>query len=75
MLDALAAPVMGQNGVAVHKQGRASIAKCVAAIVATQSSSEGVAVVNQFVSQLTGSNLPHVQTFSLLAVAEIGKHM
>lgn len=76
MLDALVQPVMDKNGAAVHKQGRASIAKCVAAIVATQSPAEGLTVVNKFAGQLNNkSGPPHIQTFSLLAVAEIGKHM
>ena len=77
MLDALVHPVMDPNsGASVHKQGRASIAKCVAAIVATQSPAEGLAVVNKFAGQLNNkSGQPHIQTFSLLAVAEIGKHM
>jgi hypothetical protein len=58
-------------------QGRASIAKCVAAIVVTQSSADAHAVVTQFTANLKPADptTAHQQTFSLLAIGEIGKHM
>ena len=76
LLEYLVNPVISQNGANIHKQGRASIAKCVAAIVVTQSGTESFGVVNQFAGQLSGaSGVPHQQTFALLAIGEIGRHM
>jgi cullin-associated NEDD8-dissociated protein 1 len=79
LLDMLVNPVMerGLNGgERIHKQGRASIAKCVAAIVITQSPQEAHAVVQSFASSLKNSaNTPHMLTFSLLAIGEIGRHI
>lgn len=58
-------------------QGRASIAKCVAALVVTQSTAEAHNVVTQFAANLkpNDASTAHQQTFSLLAIGEIGKHM
>ena len=79
LLDMLVNPVMLQGangGERIHKQGRASIAKCVAALVITQSPQEAHSVVQSFANSLKASgNTPHVQTFSLLAIGEIGRHV
>ena len=63
-------------GASIHKQGRASIAKCVAALVITQSPNEIQTVVSQFASYLkpNDASTAHQQTFSLLVIGEIGKH-
>ena len=37
LLKLLVDPVLSPSGASIHKQGRASIAKCVAALVVTQS--------------------------------------
>ena len=55
LLDMLVNPVMapGANGgERIHKQGRSSIAKCVAALVVTQSSQEAHSVVQSFANTL-----------------------
>eukprot|EP00094_Tigriopus_californicus_P003508 TCALIF_03374-PA protein Name:"Similar to CAND1 Cullin-associated NEDD8-dissociated protein 1 (Pongo abelii)" AED:0.06 eAED:0.07 QI:1083/0.72/0.58/1/0.90/0.83/12/134/999 len=76
LLDLLVGPVLEANGANIHKQGRASMAKCVAAVVETQSPAEAMVVVQQFSSQLTAANsLPHQKTFALLALAEIGRNI
>ena len=81
LLDLLINPVVAPTGAQIHKQGRASIAKCVAALVtqgsSPQSQQEAHAVVNKFTTTLTqaGGGQPHQQTFALLAIGEIGKHM
>ena len=64
------------SGASIHKQGRASIAKCVAALVITQSPNEIQTVVSQFASYLkpNDASTAHQQTFSLLVIGEIGKH-
>jgi len=67
---------LAPSGASIHKQGRASIAKCVAALVVTQSPAEAQTVVSQFASYLkpNDSSTAHQQTFSLLVIGEIGKH-
>ena len=79
LLDMLISPVMvpGANGgERIHKQGRASIAKCVAAIVITQSPQEAHMVVQSFATSLRNSaNSPHMLTFDLLSIGEIGRHI
>ena len=55
LLDMLVNPVMapGPNSAErVHKQGQASVAKCVAALVVTQSPQEAHAVVQSFANTL-----------------------
>ena len=69
LLDMLVNPVMapGANGgERIHKQGRSSIAKCVAALVVTQSSQEAHSVVQSFantlkVSTVTIDEVPGIQ--------------
>ena len=39
-------PVLAASGSGIHKQGKASIAKCVAALVVTQNPAEAQAVVS-----------------------------
>lgn len=51
-----------------------SMAKCVAALTLTHPS-EAVGVVNRFLMDVTNPRSPTVQSFSLLAIGEIGKHM
>lgn len=76
LLNVLIDPVMGPTGNQIHKQGRASIAKCTAALVTTQSEAEAYAVVDTFAETLTQADCqPHRQTFALLAIGEIGKHL
>ena len=77
LLELLVNPVLSANGHQIHKQGRASIAKCVAALVITQPENEAHDVVSRFSATLTqaAGGQPHQQTFSLLAIGEIGKHM
>jgi hypothetical protein len=77
LLSMLVTPVLQPTGSSIHKQGRASIAKCVAALVVTQSPAEAHAVVTQFAGNLkpTEVSTAHQQTFSLLVIGEIGKHM
>ena len=52
------------------------IAKCVAALVVTQSPAEAHAVVSTFASHLKPNDIStaHQQTFSLLVIGEVGKH-
>merc|ERR1719414_902231 len=77
LLKLLVDPVLSPSGASIHKQGRASIAKCVAALVVTQSPAEAQTVVAQFASYLkpNDSSTAHQQTFSLLVIGETGKHM
>jgi hypothetical protein len=83
LLDMMVGPVMGAQGASIHKQGRASIAKCVAALVVPHrnssssiSTADAVACINTFSGQIKSGNAPpHQQTFALLAIGEIGKHV
>jgi len=77
LMKLLVDPVLAASGSGIHKQGKASIAKCVAALVVTQNPAEAQAVVTTFASHLkpNDSNTAHQQTFSLLVIGEIGKHM
>jgi cullin-associated NEDD8-dissociated protein 1 len=77
LLKMLVDPVLSVAGSTIHKQGKASIAKCVAALVVTQNVQEAQAVVSQFASHLKPNDpsTAHQQTFSLLVIGEIGKHM
>jgi len=77
LLTMLVDPVLAPTGANIHKQGKASIAKCVAALVVTQKESEAHAVVTQFASYLKPNDpsTAHQQTFSLLVIGETGKHM
>merc|ERR1719449_106222 len=74
----LVTPVLGGGGGglgSIHKQGRANIAKCLAALVA-HSTEEAVTVVKQLLSQLgTSSSNQQEQaiTFILLAMGEVGR--
>merc|ERR1719150_1780756 len=71
MLALLVNPILTQKGAAIHKQGRANIAKCAASLV---SHSQTVAVVKQFMQQLNPPGLPdYSMTFSLLAIGETGR--
>ncbi|KAK8377953.1 hypothetical protein O3P69_018690 [Scylla paramamosain] len=58
----------------IHKQAYHSMAKCVAALTLTHPS-EAVGVVNRFLMDVTNPRSPTVQSFSLLAIGEIGKHI
>lgn len=51
-----------------------SMAKCVAALTLTHPG-EAVGVVDRFLMDVTNPRSPTVQSFSLLAIGEIGKHM
>eukprot|EP00096_Caligus_rogercresseyi_P003100 TRINITY_DN1567_c0_g1_i2.p1 TRINITY_DN1567_c0_g1~~TRINITY_DN1567_c0_g1_i2.p1 ORF type:complete len:1243 (+),score=465.99 TRINITY_DN1567_c0_g1_i2:109-3837(+) len=75
LLLKLIQPVMQPSGSSIHKQGRASIAKCVAALVVTNPP-EAKKVVEEFSSNLKdkGDN-HHMHTFSLLAIGEIGNYI
>lgn len=77
LLGLLVNPVLLPTGAAIHKQGRASIAKCVAALVVTQTPVEAHNVVAKFAANLKpgDASTAHQQTFSLLAIGEIGKHI
>lgn len=71
-------PVLTPQGASIHKQGKASIAKCVAALVCvTNNKQDAFAIVSQFATNLkpNDSSTAHQQTFSLLVIGEIGKHM
>jgi len=76
LMELLVDPVLAPSGASIHKQGKASIAKCVAALVVTQSPAEAHAVVSTFASHLkpNDTNTAHQQTFSLLVIGEVGKH-
>lgn len=50
------------------------MAKCVAALTLTHPG-EAVGVVDRFLMDVTNPRSPTVQSFSLLAIGEIGKHM
>ena len=48
LLKLLVDPVLSPSGASIHKQGRASIAKCVAALVVTQSPGEILIIIDQY---------------------------
>jgi len=75
LIQLLVNPVLMPDGAAIHKQGRASIAKCVAALTVGRSGGEAKSIVDSFVHNLNSNPAPHVQTFSLLAIGEIGRHI
>ena len=71
--DPLKNPILTQKGSAIHKQGRANIAKCAASLV-SHSQAEAIVVVKQFMQQLNTPGLPdYSMTFSLLAIGETGR--
>ena len=73
MLALLVNPILTPKGAAIHKQGRANIAKCAASLV-SHSQAEAVIVVKQFMQQLNTPGLPdYSMTFSLLAIGETGR--
>ena len=73
MLALLVNPILTPKGAAIHKQGRANIAKCAASLV-SHSQAEAVVVVKQFMQQLNTPGLPdYSMTFSLLAIGETGR--
>jgi len=73
MLALLVNPILTQKGSAIHKQGRANIAKCAASLV-SHSQAEAIVVVKQFMQQLNTPGLPdYSMTFSLLAIGETGR--
>ncbi|XP_040569539.1 cullin-associated NEDD8-dissociated protein 1 [Lepeophtheirus salmonis] len=75
LLMKLILPVMKPSGSSIHKQGRASIAKCVAALVVTNPETAQT-VVKDFSENLKEqSDNYHKQTFSLLAIGEIGNYI
>jgi len=73
LLSMLVTPVLSSKGTAIHKQGRASIAKCVASLVANNEQ-EAVGVVQKFMENLSGNQSDQSLTFSLLAIGEIGRN-
>jgi len=75
LIGLLVTPVLQPDGVSIHKQGRASTAKCVAALTVNRPSNESKAIVDGFVQNLQTNPCAHVQTFSLLAIGEIGRHI
>ena len=77
LMKLLVDPVLAPTGASIHKQGKASIAKCVAALIVTQKGNEAHEIVKQFASYLKPSDpsTAHQQTFSLLVIGETGKHM
>merc|ERR1719334_2659572 len=73
MLALLVNPILTPKGAAIHKQGRANIAKCVASLV-SHSEAEAVVVVKQFLGQLgTSATQESSLTFCLLAIGETGR--
>jgi len=73
MLALLVNPILTPKGAAIHKQGRANIAKCAASLV-SHSQAEAIVVVKQFMQQLNTPGLPdYSMTFSLLAIGETGR--
>uniref|UniRef100_A0A0P4WFD3 TATA-binding protein interacting (TIP20) domain-containing protein n=1 Tax=Scylla olivacea TaxID=85551 RepID=A0A0P4WFD3_SCYOL len=74
ILTHLLAPLVSPQASSIHKQAYHSMAKCVAALTLTHPS-EAVGVVNRFLMDVTNPRSPTVQSFSLLAIGEIGKHI
>ncbi|XP_050690320.1 cullin-associated NEDD8-dissociated protein 1-like [Eriocheir sinensis] len=74
ILTHLLAPLVSPHASNIHKQAYHSMAKCVAALTLTHPS-EAVGVVNRFLMDVTNPRSPTVQSFSLLAIGEIGKHI
>lgn len=74
ILTHLLAPLVSPQASNIHKQAYHSMAKCVAALTLTHPS-EAVGVVNRFLMDVTNPRSPTVQSFSLLAIGEIGKHI
>lgn len=74
ILNHLLAPLVSPNASNIHKQAYHSMAKCVAALTLTHPT-EAVGVVNRFLMDVTNPRSPTVQSFSLLAIGEIGRHI
>ncbi|CAL4060788.1 unnamed protein product, partial [Meganyctiphanes norvegica] len=74
ILNHLLAPLVSPNASNIHKQAYHSMAKCVAALTLTHHN-EAVGVVNRFLMDVTNPRSPTVQSFSLLAIGEIGEHI
>lgn len=74
ILNHLLAPLVSPQASNIHKQAYHSMAKCVAALTLTHHN-EAVGVVNRFLMDVTNPRSPTVQSFSLLAIGEIGQHI
>ncbi|ROT63807.1 hypothetical protein C7M84_018283 [Penaeus vannamei] len=74
ILNHLLTPLVSPQAANIHKQAYHSMAKCVAALTMTHPG-EAVDVVNRFLMDVTNPRSPTVQSFSLLAIGEIGKHI
>lgn len=74
ILNHLLAPLVSPQASNIHKQAYHSMAKCVAALTLTHPG-EAVGVVDRFLMDVTNPRSPTVQSFSLLAIGEIGKHI
>jgi cullin-associated NEDD8-dissociated protein 1 len=74
MVAMLTTPVVNPPaGVVIHKQGRASTAKCVAAVLATRGG-EAAELIKTWCNEIRGGNTQaHQHAFFLLAIGEIGK--
>ena len=74
LLNHLLAPLVSPQAANIHKQAYHSMAKCVSALTLSHSN-EAMTVVNRFLLDITSPRSATVQSFSLLAIGEIGKHI
>jgi len=74
LCDMLTTPVLSATaGTNVHKQGRATTAKCLAAVLAARGGEATPLIDNWCGLMRSGNALPHQHAFYLLAVGEVGR--
>ncbi|XP_050436438.1 cullin-associated NEDD8-dissociated protein 1 [Adelges cooleyi] len=78
LVKLLVSPLMAQStgtaSLTLHKQAYHSLAKCVAALTATQPS-QAMGIINSFMSELISPSNDQQHIFSLYVIGEVGRHI
>ncbi|KAE9531930.1 hypothetical protein AGLY_010132 [Aphis glycines] len=74
LISPLMAQPVGTPTLTLHKQAYHSLAKCVAALTATQPV-QAMGIINSFMSELINPSNDQQRIFSLLVIGEVGRHI
>ncbi|XP_026805968.1 cullin-associated NEDD8-dissociated protein 1 [Rhopalosiphum maidis] len=74
LISPLMAQPVGTPALTLHKQAYHSLAKCVAALTATQPT-QAMGIINSFMSELINPSNDQQRIFSLLVIGEVGRHI
>ncbi|CAI6364051.1 unnamed protein product [Macrosiphum euphorbiae] len=74
LISPLMAQPVGTPALTLHKQAYHSLAKCVAALTATQPT-QAMGIINSFMSELINPTNDQQHIFSLLVIGEVGRHI